>query len=155
MKHLIFFLIFTVFTGGILFSQTDATPESKFNQSSTRIVSSDENRNSSFTGESKIPGNLLQLYTNAGDMRNEDLKNQYNTEIEKYLDKPVTRGNTQMMRIEPPSQVEGDWYGSDVLISNSDVVSSNSTYRQIDLKQGEDAWLYMAINRTNTTKNGK
>jgi len=154
MKHLIFFLIFTVFTGGILFSQTDATPESKFNQSSTRIVSGDENRYSSITSESKIPANLLQLYTNAGDMRNEDLKNQYNSEIEKYLDKSVTDGNTQGMRIEPAPQFQGDWYGSDVLISNSDVVSSNSNYRQIDLKQGEDGWLYMAINRRNTTTNG-
>jgi hypothetical protein len=155
MKQLIFFLIFTVLTGGILFSQTDATSESKMNQSSMRIVSGDENRYSSYNEPSKIPANLLQQYNNAVDLRNEELKNLYNTEIEKYLNKPVTDNSNHPMTIVREPGFSGDWYNSDVLITNTDVVSNSSNYRQIDLKQGEDGWLYMAVNQRNTATNGR
>ena len=43
-----------------------------------------------------------------------------------------------------------DWYLNDVLVHNGDV-SFPTSYRQIDLKQGRDGWLYLAVNRRNVS----
>lgn len=154
MKNLI--LIFTLlFFSGSLFAQTDATPESKNNQSSRRIVSGSENKYLSHSEPSPVPENLLLQYNNAVDSRNETLKQSLTNVIEKYLNKAVYNGPQIDFEIIPgnPAPYTPDWYGTDVQVSNTDVVSFGG-FRQIDMKQGEDGWMYLAVNRRNAGNNG-
>lgn len=153
MKKTTFILALLLYFCGILFSQTDATQETKFNLSGNRIVSDNENRNSSFTGKQRVPLNLIQQYNNAADSRNEEQKTAIGKEIEKFLEKPNTDNNASEMRFVQETPFEGDWYNSDIMISNTDV-AFNGSYRQMDLKQGEDGWMYLAVNRRNAGSNG-
>ena len=45
------------------------------------------------------------------------------------------------------SQFIGYWYSSDVEVFNGSVRNTPSSFREIDMKQGEDGWLYLAINK--------
>jgi len=134
-------------------AQTDYTAETKLNQSSTRKVSGNENLNSGLKIPSKVPQQLLTEYNAAIDSRNESEKYRLGIEIEKYLDKPNLSGNTDAGSLfiaernnEPP--FDNDWYSNDVLVAGYDVATSGG-YRQIDMKQGEDGWMYLAVNIRN------
>ena len=134
-------------------AQTDYTAETKFNQSSTRKVSGNENLNSGLNVPSKVPQQLLNEYNAAIDSYNETEKQRLGIEIEKYLDKPHVLKNIDAGTLfipernnEPP--FDYDWYSNDVLVAGYDVATSGG-YRQIDLKQGEDGWMYMAVNTRN------
>jgi len=148
----IFMCLAIIFIQSAIKAQTDYTPESKLNQSSTRKVSGNENLNSSYTKPSNVPQQLLNDYNAAVDSHNETEKNRLGIEMEKYLDKPSVSNidpNTLFIpekNNEPP--FVNDWYLNDVMITSSDVAISGG-YRQIDLKQGEDGWLYMAVNTRN------
>ncbi len=134
-------------------AQTDYTDETKLNQSSTRKVSGNENLNSGLKIPSKVPQQLLTEYNAAVDSRNESEKYRLGIEIEKYLDKPNLSSITDAGKLfiaernnEPP--FDNDWYSSDVLVAGYDVATSGG-YRQIDMKQGEDGWMYLAVNIRN------
>ena len=149
MKYLILVFTFLLYCGSVT-AQTDATPESKNNQSSSRIVSGTENHHSFYNEPSGIPENLIREYSNAGDLQNETEKLSLAKEIEKYLNKSVYSGPQIEFEIVPCSQApySPDWYGTDIQVTNSDVASFGG-FRQIDLKQGEDGWMYLAVNRRN------
>ncbi len=135
-------------------AQTDYTSETKFNQSSTRRVSGNENLNSSYNQPSRVPQNLLNQYNNAVDSHNESEKERLGMEIEKYLDKPdvsnIDLNTVFIPEKNPEPPFTHDWYQSDVQVSAYDVATSGG-YRQMDLKQGEDGWLYLAVNTRNVT----
>ncbi len=150
MKKFILFLVL-ILSGINVFSQTDATPESMFNVDPNRKVSGNENQYSGYSVNSNIPGTLLQQYNKSVDQGNDAQKNLFNKDIEKYLSKPVIN-NSWDPGIEitsgniPPFNT--DWYNTDILVSNTDVANFGG-YRQLDLKQGEDGWMYLAVNRRN------
>ncbi len=153
MKNLFLFLALLVLTVTNIFSQTDVTSETKLNQSSSRIVSGNENKYSFYNGTSRVPQNLLQQYNNAADSRNEEQKNVLNSEIENYLDKAVSNSNDlEMSIVKENAPFSSDWYNSDINVVTSDIAFSGG-YRQIDLKQGEDGWMYLAVNRRNVGGN--
>jgi hypothetical protein len=155
MKNLFLFLALLFFTVTNIFSQTDVTSETRFNQKSDRIVSGSEDRHQLTTGHSNVPQNLQKEYNDAVDAGNSDIKASLSIEIEKYLNK--AQFNVQGIDMEitkgamPP--YEPDWYGTDVLVTSSDIVTTGG-YRQLDLKYGEDGWMYLAVNRRNTGLNG-
>lgn len=150
MKKLILFLaVFTLCVTGSL-AQTDFTSETQFNVNPNRKVSGNENNSSSLNEPSKIPADLMNRYNDAVDSRNEQQKILLGRQIDEYLDKP-NAGNEQpdIQAINtniPP--FSNDWYNSDILVSGSDVAFQGN-FRQIDLKQGEDGWMYMAVSRRN------
>jgi hypothetical protein len=150
MYKVILFFIFLALTAESVFTQTDVTPETKFSLSGSRSVSGDENRFSSYSETPVIPQNLLQNYNIAEDSKNEMLKIQFNNEIEKYLNKSSVKNTGEGIGIISGEQVPftGDWYNSDVQVTGSDVAYAGG-YRQMDLKYGEDGWMYLAVNRRN------
>ena len=150
MKNLIFFLVLFIFGGVNIFSQTDAAPDSKFNQSGSRIVSGNEQNYPSYSGNSNVPLSLMQQYNNAVDLQNAEQKKLLSSEIEKYLDKPAVGNQDIDVEITkgtlPP--YNPDWYGTDIQVSPTQIAYTGG-YRQLDLKQGEDGWMYAAVNRRN------
>lgn len=132
-------------------SQTDINTETKFNQSSYRQVSGNENNYASFNINDGIPSELLARYNSAVDSKNDMQKQIYGKQIEQYLQKsnPPAAGDIKFIS---ESNFQQDWYSSDIQITSSQVAYSGG-YRQMELKQGEDGWLYMAVNLRNVNGN--
>jgi hypothetical protein len=141
--------VFTaVFLSSSLNSQTDVSPETKFNQSSKRQVSGNEKNNSANSTLSGIPAQLLQQYFSAGDRYDDAEKLRLSNEIEKYLESTSSRViNPSEYEIGYEENPQGDWYEEDVLVNNGDVGSSS--FRQLDLQQADDGRLYLATSRRN------
>jgi hypothetical protein len=150
MKKLILFLaVFTFCVTGTL-AQTDLTSESQLNVSSGRNVSGGENNTTLLYEAPKVPQDLLNRYTEAVDSRNEEQKIIFGKQVDSYLNKPDVNNqqpDVQIIKDNLPP-LSNDWYGSDVLVTNGDVTFQGS-YRQMELKQGEDGWMYLAVNRRN------
>lgn len=148
MKKLKFLIAAFVFTVVSVYAQTDATNESKFNQSSFRNVSPNEISADRPGTQLIIPSALLNSYNSAIDSRNSELKKSTSGEIEKYLTKAEFTGEPIDVQItkdlDPP--FINDWYGSDIQVTNSNVAFAGG-YRQLDLKKGEDGWMYLAVNK--------
>ncbi len=131
-----------------LFSQTDVSPETKFDLSSKRPVSGNEVIFSEKNDHSKIPAQLLQQYITAGDRYDNEEKLRLSEQIDKFLRK------TDSKVIEPSAYEIGfeenqrsDWYEEDVLVNNGDV--GNQSFRQLDMQQGDDGRLYLGLVRRN------
>lgn len=150
MKKLKLLLALTVFCAVSVYAQPDATSESKLNQSSFRNVSPSEVSVEKNQSSIQIPTDLLRSYNSAIDSRNSELKKSSSAEIEKYLTKAVFNSEPVDVEITQGNNVPftSDWYGSDVLVSNTSVANFGG-YRQMDLKKGEDGWMYLAVNRRN------
>lgn len=105
----------------------------------------------------KVPKYLLELYDRACDPGNEEQKLLINAEIEKYLvKKDGIPCEQDFSLIEHKNElVYNDWYSNDVLVTNSDVAVPGTIgqYKQLDLKQGEDGVMYLAVNRRNVNSN--
>ena len=150
MKKLKLLLALTVFCVVSVYALPDATSESKLNQSSFRNVSPSEVSVEKNQSSIQIPADLLRSYNSAIDSRNSELKKSSSAEIEKYLTKAVFNSEPVDIEITQGNNVPftSDWYGSDVLVSNTSVANFGG-YRQMDLKKGEDGWMYLAVNRRN------
>ncbi len=150
MKKVTLFLVLFIVLGLSVFAQSDFTPETKTGLNSNRNVSGNENQYSTFDNPSTVPQQLMDEYIAAKNSRNEALKLKLGREIEKYLTKPVINSYLNdfvtIPAQEPP--YNPDWYDNDIMVSSTDVASSGG-YRQIELKQGEDGWMYLAVNRRN------
>ncbi len=148
MKKLKFLIAALVFTVVSVYAQSDATNESKFNQNPHRNVSPNEISVEKPGTRNMIPSDLLNSYNSAIDSRNSELKKSTSEEIEKYLTKAEFTGEPIDVQItkdlNPP--FINDWYGSDIQVTNSNVAVAGG-YRQLDLKKGEDGWMYLAVNR--------
>lgn len=148
MKKFKLILALLVFITVYSFGQNDFTPETKFNQSAFRKVSGNEQSVVNNEQPVRIPEELMSKYNAACDNGDENKKSYYNSLIEQYLEKSGSSDIPEGMKIIKEPGFTGDWYNSDVQVTSGDV-SYNSSFRQIDLKQGEDGLMYMAVNRRN------
>ncbi|HAX50181.1 MAG TPA: hypothetical protein DCX92_14455, partial [Bacteroidetes bacterium] len=111
-----------------------------------------ETNNTAFEKNS-IPSALMQEYQAAKLRRDNDAKERLGREIQKYLPMENTLNNNpgdmpvQQTAVNPP--FNPDWYSSDVMV-HSGAVAYSGGFRQVDLKQGEDGWMYMAVNKRPT-----
>jgi len=103
-----------------------------------------------FTGnENTIPPNLIQEYTSAKQRHDNDAKGRLGREIMKYLpmqEQEISAPEDNPIQITPQPPFTPDWYPTDVLV-HSGLVASAGGFRQIDLKQGEDGWMYLTVNQ--------
>jgi hypothetical protein len=156
LTNLYIIILFVFSSANLLIAQSNITPdytsETKMNQSSTRKVSGNENLNSVKYEASKIPQALLDEYNAARDNYNDAEVSRLSAQMETFLAKPqkpmLNASDFFFEDRTPEAPFTPDWYDSDVLVSNQDV-GYNGSYRNIELKQGEDGWLYMAVNRRN------
>lgn len=150
MKQLKNILALILILSATIYAQKDLMPDSKQGQSSFRKVSGSENDFTIPNKQSSVPADLLLQYNHAVDTKNSAGKMMLSEQIEKYLEKSVFTGNPVDVAIEknalPP--FTPDWYGTDIQVTNSDV-KNYQNFRQLELKQGEDGWMYMAVNRRN------
>src|SRR4030095_13104137 len=104
-----------------------------------------------------IPQYLVDQYENAKISHNNDERLRIGAEIQRYLPDEVINQDDAKNHFEtgagPNPPFNPDWYATDVTVLAGDVAYSGG-FRQIDLKQGEDGWLYLAVNRRNTGSNG-
>lgn len=102
------------------------------------------------TDKTIIPQDLLIQYENAKRMNDEYSKERIGKEIMKYI--PFTDNSDAALNdrpyesraINPPFY--NDWNGTDITVYSGPIAYQGG-FRQIDLKQGEDGWLYLAINK--------
>lgn len=150
MKQLKNILALLLIFSAYVYAQNDLIPDSKLNQSSFRKVSGNESEYAMPNGQSSVPADLLLKYNQAVDTKNSSGKMMLSEQIEKYLQKSVFTANPVDVSISknalPPFTT--DWYGTDVQVTISDVKNFQN-FRQLDLKQGEDGWMYLAVNRRN------
>jgi hypothetical protein len=130
------------------FGQNDFTSETQFNLSAFRKVSGNEQSVVNNQPAIQIPSELMNKYNAACDKGDENMKKYFSSQIEQYLEKSGSSDIPQGMTIVKEHEFSGDWYNSDVQVTSGDV-SFSSSFRQIDLKQGEDGLMYMAVNRRN------
>ena len=83
-KFILFLSVFTLCVTGAL-AQSDLTPESQLNVSSSRNASGNERNNSTISENSKVPQDLLNRYNQAVDSRSEQQKITYAKEVERIL----------------------------------------------------------------------
>ena len=106
-------------------------------------------------GQEKLPAELLNRLNNYREEMGEEQKMQLNSEADSYLgaERPEDiYGLTQTSVItssfnNPPFNPE--WYTTDVLVHSGGIASAGG-YKQLDLQQGEDGWMYYVVNRVGT-----
>jgi len=148
----IFTFIIVMLAGFNVFAQTDIGPDSKQNMSNDWGKSANEVVNQS-QEKSHIPDYLIEQYKNAKLSRNNEEKLRVGQEIEKYLDKvvPVIEKPEERTRVvHENAPFQGDWNPTDITVYTGDV-AYQSSYRQLDLKKGEDGNMYLAVNRRNVS----
>ncbi len=141
-------LTFILLSGNMINSQTDLSKETKSE------VPGDWGRNPGeiqqySEDKDAIPPSLLQQLQDAKRTRDNEKKERIGNEIAKYLpnhEKVVSEQGDMPSHsnVQPP--FTPDWYTTDVTIQ-SGLVAYQGGFRQIDLKQGEDGWLYCAVNQ--------
>jgi len=105
--------------------------------------------------EEKLPRNLLEQLTRPETNQNPELRMQLNKQADEILnaEEPEDRFGIKQTSVvtsnfnNPP--FNPDWYNSDVLVHTGPVASAGG-YRQLDLKQGEDGWMYLVVNKAGT-----
>lgn len=153
MRKVTLFSLIIIFIAGLsAYAQRDIGSDSKQNMQSDWGKSNVE-KTSIQQEKSRIPDYLMEQYRQAKLTRNENEKVRIGNEMQKYLDKvePVIEKpeeRTQLSYANPP--FTPDWNPSDITVTTGDIVYQTS-YRQMDLKQGEDGNMYLAVNRRNYT----
>jgi hypothetical protein len=147
--------MFVFLSGSIVFSQSDITNDTKLNMPGDWGITQTEKMNQpQFVNENKIPSALLEQYRYAKQTRNNEEKLRIGTEIQKSYEpsRVAPEGSYEKTKIIAGQQAPftPDWYINDVLIYTGDV-GYQGGYRQVDLKRGEDGWLYLAVNRRNVS----
>ncbi len=141
-----FLPIIVLFWTAASFAQSDVTSETKINVPGNKKTISEN--------KSKIPLNLLEQYRQAKLSMNEVEKKRIGLEMEKYIEPSVfpPEGSSEpgVSINDEQAPYSPDWYLSDVLVHSGDI-SFATSYRQFDLKQGRDGWLYLAVNRRNVS----
>jgi hypothetical protein len=158
MKFLNYFmkiLLTVVFLySAVALAQTDAVPETKFNMPGNWGYSSNENSPQKTFEQSKIPESLREQYRNAKLTRNQEEKMRVGAEIEKFLEpsRRAPEGSYEKTTVltEPQAPFSPDWYLNDVQVYSGSV-EYRGGFRNLDLKRGEDGWLYLAVNRRNVS----
>ena len=154
MKYLNYFMkiLLTVvfFYSAAALAQTDIAPETKINMPNNWGYSSNENMPPKTFEKSKIPMYLFDQYKNAKLTGNDNEKLRVGAEMEKYLEPsqraPENSYEKTTVFAEPQAPFSPDWYLNDVQVLNGSV-EYRGGFRNLDLKRGEDGWLYLAVNR--------
>lgn len=133
-------------------AQTDAGPDTKQNMPGNWGKRSGErDLNQTDRNVNGIPIELLNQYKAAKQSKNEEEKLRIGNMIQDILldgRLPVDASDIlqPVGEVNPP--FTPDWYDNDVQVMNTAVAYSGG-FRQLDLKQGEDGWLYLAVNERN------
>ena len=138
------FVLFPV----ISFSQTDADSETWVNTTANISKSPNEVIPQPTDVPCVVPKALLEQYQKACRDRNESDKIRICKEIDKYYP-----AETKFESGTVPATVAPfipDWNPNDVIVHSGDVAYQGG-YRQTDLKQGEDGWMYLAVNSRNVS----
>jgi hypothetical protein len=153
--HYFFIIVLLCLTGGITKAQSDFTNQSRIINGSEIPL---EGANYTVTGKTdfSVPIYLMEKLEQAresGDMQRfnavqQEIKTLY-PDAEKEA--VTNTGDIPMQELSPPF-MGNDWYTNDVLVHSGNVDVGG--WRQIDLKQGEDGNLYIAVNRRNTSATG-
>ncbi|MFA5403861.1 MAG: T9SS type A sorting domain-containing protein [Ignavibacteria bacterium] len=158
MKQIYFYLLTFLFSYSAIFAQSDFGIDSKKDMPNDwGKQSSEKSYNYGNQEKSKIPDYLIEQYRNAKLTRNDDEKLRVGNEIQKYLPQNVppqedTYEKTQIHSCINQPPFVPDWNPADIQIFSGDVRSYG--YREIDLKRGEDGWLYLAASRYVSGYNG-
>lgn len=115
----------------------------------------DDNEEEPVMQQDKLPLELRQRLNTPGADNNADIKNELNKEADRILgaEEPEDLYGLKQTSVitssfnNPPFNPE--WYTSDVLVYTG-AVASTGGYRQLDLKQGEDGWMYYVVNTAGT-----
>jgi hypothetical protein len=141
MKHLETFLALLtfIFLSGNIANAQEVPGDRGRNPGEIQQYSGDKN---------VIPPALIEQYQTAKEQHDNDAKERLGNEIAKYLpsqmqEVPAPGDEPVQLTAEPP--FTPDWYETDVMVHSGNIAYSGG-FRQIDLKQGEDGWLYLALN---------
>ena len=157
MKHIYLLLLVIIFSSSTILAQSDFGKDSKNDMPNDWGKKSSEKINYGTQEKSKIPDYLIEQYKNAKQTRNGEEKLRIGNEIQKYLPQnvPPQEGTFEKTQIHtgvnPPFNTP-DWNPTDIQVYAGGVRSYG--YRTLDLKYGEDGWLYMAIQRVVSGSNG-
>lgn len=105
--------------------------------------------------QEKLPQGLLERLNRPDADQNAEFKAELNKEVDRILgaEEPADLYGIKQTSVitssfnNPPFNSE--WYTSDVLVYSGAVASAGG-YRQLDLKQGEDGWMYYVVNKAGT-----
>lgn len=155
-KTILIFLIPVLFFGtGISFSQTDFTNETLLDMPGDWGKSENEIINPPGNMSSNIPQDLLNAYIQARTSHNGQEMTRLALQMSKYYQyqspENVQTDDAPLSVISNP--VPGMWLGNDIVAYSGNVASTQGP-RQLDLKLGDDGWLYLAVNRNVTGYNG-
>jgi len=101
----------------------------------------------------QAPVELINRYIQAKKNGNEEEKGKLGEEIQNYIlqNQPEQKNLQSEFHATSSSNydpVTTDWSSSDVQVHNGTIGAPTGSFRRIDLKQGEDGWMYMAIARS-------
>lgn len=136
-------------------AQSDISVDTKFDVKGNWGITDLEKQQESISKShgTNIPQNLIQQYISAKHTKNENEKMRLANEIQTYLEQtvlPEESGFKATFSTGVNNQpIEQDWYNNDVMVHNGLVARNNSNFRTIDLKQGEDGWMYLCVGRIN------
>ncbi len=134
------FILFPV----ISFSQTDVDSQTWQNTTPNISRSPNEVIPPSSDAPCVVPNALLEQYREASRTRNESEKIRIGQEMDKYYPQETRSESGTVPGSEAP--FTPDWNTTDILVYSGQVAYQGG-YRQIDLKQGEDGNMYLAVNR--------
>jgi hypothetical protein len=154
MRKIIFIFALMLFTYSSVLSQSDFEDKTQ-RPNDWGKSPSEKVYNNGIQEKSNIPDYLIEQFKNAKLSRNQSEKIRVGNEIQKFLkpSNPAPEGSYEPTKIvsniqQPP--FTPDWNPTDVTIYTGDV-GYVSGYRQMDMKMGEDGWLYLAVNRRNVS----
>jgi hypothetical protein len=153
MKKFYLLIVLSFIFTGFVYSQTDVGPDTKFNvPGNYGILPIEKNANIPAKSDFTIPSDLMNKYLDAKRTNDEEAKIRLGKEIDKYLNAApsVPDESTKPVTINKSSPFEGDWGIGDVPVHMGDVAYA-AGYRQLDMKLGEDGYLYIAVNRRNVS----
>jgi hypothetical protein len=153
MKKLYFFVILSFIITGFLYSQTDIGPDTKVNVPGNWSMQPGEKVNNNTQMEnSVVPQDLMRQYLDTKRTGDEAEKERLGKEIEKYLNPTpgIIDLSTQPAITKTGLPFEGDWGIGDVPVHMGDIAFA-AGYRQLDMKLGEDGYLYVCVNRRNVS----
>ena len=148
MKHFKTFLILAVIVFGF-------TANLNAQQTVPNSWGKGDNEQEPVLQQEKLPVELLERLNSPDADQNAEFKAELNKEVDRILgaEEPADLyGIKQTSAItssfnNPPFNSE--WYTSDVLVYSGAVASAGG-YRQLDLKRGEDGWMYYVVNKAGT-----
>jgi hypothetical protein len=148
MKHFKTFLILAA----IVFTSTTAL---NAQQTVPNSWGKGDNEQEPVMQQEKLPLELREKLNRTDVDQNAELKGELNDEVDRILgaEEPADLYGIKQTSVitssfnNPPFNPE--WYTSDVLVYSGAIASAGG-YRQLDLKRGEDGWMYYVVNKAGT-----